>query len=44
MFRFRDIYTIPLDEAKLKANERKEFGLPRQKKYPMPDRAHVLAC
>lgn len=44
MFRFRDIYAIPLDEAKLKANERKEFGLPKQKKYPMPDKAHVLAA
>lgn len=33
-----------LSEAKLKVNERTDFGLPKLKKYPMPDKAHVLAA
>lgn len=36
--------TIYLNEAKLKAKERTDFGLPELKKYPMPDKAHVLAA
>lgn len=31
-------------EKKLKTKERTDFGLPEQKKYPMPDKAHVLAA
>lgn len=42
MIRYRDIEL--LSEAKLKANERTDFGLPKLKKYPMPDKAHVLAA
>lgn len=34
----------PLNERKLSAKERTDFGLPEQKKYPMPDREHVLAA
>lgn len=33
-----------LNEEKLKSSERTDFGLPAQKKYPMPDHAHVLAA
>lgn len=33
-----------LKEAKLSADERTDFGLPELKKYPMPDKAHVLAA
>lgn len=33
-----------LTEDKLKQSERCEFGLPYKKKYPMPDRSHVLAA
>jgi len=33
-----------INEGKLKASERTDFGLPEQKKYPMPDKAHVLAA
>ena len=36
--------TYFLDEAKLKADERTEFGIPSLKKYPMPDRSHVMAA
>lgn len=36
--------TYFLDEAKLKADERTEFGIPSLKKYPMPDRGHVMAA
>ena len=36
--------TYFLDEAKLRASERTEFGIPSLKKYPMPDRAHVKAA
>ena len=32
------------DEAKLLAKERTDFGLPELKKYPMPDKSHVLAA
>lgn len=32
------------DEAKLLAKERTDFGIPELKKYPMPDKAHVLAA
>lgn len=35
---------ILLNEAKLKAKERTDFGIPELKKYPMPDKAHVLAA
>lgn len=47
MFRFRDIYS--LDESKLSSKQRnaidsKEFGLPSQRRYPLNDRAHVLAA
>lgn len=30
-----------LDAAKRKKIPKKEFGLPGEKKYPMPDRAHA---
>lgn len=33
-----------LYEEKLKASERTDFGLPEDKKYPMPDKAHVLSA
>ena len=33
-----------LHEDKLKASERTDFGLPEKKKYPMPDKAHVLSA
>jgi GNAT superfamily N-acetyltransferase/biotin carboxyl carrier protein len=33
-----------LHEDKLKASERTDFGLPEDKKYPMPDKAHVLSA
>ena len=33
-----------LTEDKLKTRERKEFGIPELKKYPMPDKEHVLAA
>lgn len=33
-----------LHEDKLKASERTDFGLPEKKKYPMPDKSHVLAA
>ena len=32
------------DEAKLLTKERTDFGIPELKKYPMPDKAHVLAA
>ena len=31
-------------EDKLTSKERTDFGLPRERKYPMPDKAHVLAA
>lgn len=31
-----------ITEAKLKPEERTNYGLPKKKKYPMPDKAHVL--
>lgn len=31
-------------ENKLKSYQRTDFGLPKQKKYPMPDKSHVLAA
>ena len=33
-----------IEEAKLSADERRCFGLPKKKKYPMPDEAHVRAA
>lgn len=33
-----------IHEDKLKSSERKEFGIPELKKYPMPDKSHVLAA
>lgn len=47
MFRFRDIYL--LTEEKLSTKERNkidnsEFGLPKQRRYPLNDRAHVMAA
>ena len=33
-----------LTEEKLKAKERTDFGIPELKKYPMPDKDHVLAA
>lgn len=33
-----------ITEAKLKYSQRSDFGLPLAKKYPMPDRSHVLAA
>lgn len=38
-----------LNEAKLSAADRREvddgdFGIPSQRRYPMPDKAHVLAA
>ena len=33
-----------LTEDKLKTRERKDFGIPELKKYPMPDKDHVLAA
>ena len=33
-----------LDEAKLNASQRSDFGIPELKKYPMPDKSHVLAA
>ena len=35
-------YEQAMLEAKLKADERTDYGLPKKKKYPMPDEAHVL--
>lgn len=35
---------ISLNEHKLKSSERTDFGIPSTKKYPMPDRSHVLAA
>lgn len=32
------------NERKLTAEERTDFGIPELKKYPMPDKAHVLAA
>ena len=31
-------------EGTLSSNQRTDFGLPRERKYPMPDKAHVLAA
>lgn len=31
-------------EDKLAAKERTDFGIPELKKFPMPDKAHVLAA
>jgi len=33
-----------ITEAKLKAAERTDFGIPSKKKFPMPDEAHVRAA
>ena len=33
-----------IEEAKLSADERRCYGLPKKKKYPMPDEAHVRAA
>lgn len=33
-----------INEEKLSADERRCFGLPKKKKYPMPDEAHVRAA
>lgn len=33
-----------INEEKLKQSERTDFGIPSQQKYPMPDKAHVLAA
>ena len=33
-----------LDEAKLTSSQRSDFGIPELKKYPMPDKSHVLAA
>lgn len=33
---------LVLNEKKLAFKDRKDFGLPELKKYPMPDREHVL--
>ena len=33
-----------ITEDKLSADERTDFGLPKKKKYPMPDEAHVRAA
>ena len=33
-----------IHEEKLSSKERSDFGLPSQKKYPMPDKSHVLAA
>jgi len=33
-----------LKESKLSSEERTDFGLPELKKYPMPDKEHVLAA
>lgn len=38
------IYESVILEDKLKASERTDFGLPAKKKYPMPDKSHVLAA
>jgi hypothetical protein len=32
------------NEDKLKSSERTDFGIPELKKYPMPDKSHVLAA
>lgn len=32
------------NEDKLRSSERTDFGIPELKKYPMPDKAHVLAA
>lgn len=34
--------TTYIDEHALKAKERTDFGLPSKRKYPMPDKEHVL--
>ena len=36
--------SLIIQEAKLKASERTDFGLPEKKKYPMPDADHVRAA
>ena len=33
---------VIITEEKLKYKDRKNFGLPKLKKYPMPDEEHVL--
>ena len=33
-----------INEEKLSSKERTDFGLPEKKKYPMPDKEHVLAA
>jgi len=38
------MYESVILEDKLKASERTDFGLPAKKKYPMPDKSHVLAA
>ena len=38
------VYESVILEDKLKASERTDFGLPAKKKYPMPDKSHVLAA
>lgn len=41
---FPQIEETNLLEEKLSADERRCFGLPKKKKYPMPDEAHVRAA
>lgn len=38
------VYESVILEDKLKTSERTDFGLPAKKKYPMPDKSHVLAA
>ena len=37
----RGSYVAKLTSAKKKAEPKKEFGLPEERKYPMPDKSHA---
>lgn len=41
---FKTVHLGLLNERKLSAKERTDFGIPELKKYPMPDKAHVMAA
>lgn len=41
LFDLGGISMAKLTTAKKKAEPKKEFGLPKQRKYPMPDKSHA---
>lgn len=41
MFRSKTIHMAKLSAAARKAIPTKEFGMPKQRKYPMPDKSHA---